>query len=78
MVLLDMGTQTHVIDLSLNLSPSRNQLLYKRPAPPYIQNFVHQVLEECRGVSDPKRHDLPFKYKTLRGYKCQQFLKCSG
>ena len=76
MVLLGIGTQAHVIDVGLHLSPSRNQLLYKRPAPQYIPNFVHQFLEESRGVSYPKWHDLPFKYTTLRGYKGQQFPSC--
>ena len=70
MVLLDIGNQTHVIDVGLHLSPSRNHLLYKRPAHQYIQIFVHQLLEECRGVSDSKRHELQLKPQTLRGYKC--------
>ena len=77
MVLLGIGTQTHVIDVGLQFCPSGNQLLYKRSAPQYVQNFVRQCMEECRGVGYPKGHDLPFKHTTLRGYKGQQFLSCS-
>ena len=40
MVLLGVGTQTHVIDVTFRFSPSRNQLSYKRPAPQYTQKFV--------------------------------------
>ena len=78
MILLGIGTQTHVINVGLHLSPSRYQLLYKRPAPECIQNFVHQFLNECYGVGYPTMHNLSFKYTTLRGYKCQQLLSCSG
>ena len=78
MVLLGIGAETHVIDVSLHLSTSRNHLLYKRLAPQYIQHFVHQFLEECRGVSDPERHDLPFQYMTFRGYKGQHLLTCGS
>ena len=78
MVLLGIGTQTHIIDVGLYLCPSGNQLLYKRSASQYVQNFVHRFLEECRGVGYPKRHDLPFKHTTLRGYKGQTFLSCGG
>ena len=78
MVLLGIVTQTHVIDVDLGLSFSRNELLYKRPAPQYMQNVFHQFLEECRGVGDPKGHKLPSKYTTLRTYKGQQFLSCGG
>ena len=76
MVLLGIGTLTHVIDVGLHFFPSGNQLLYQRSAPQYVQNFVQQFLESCRGVGYPKRHDLPFKHTTLRGYKGQQLLSC--
>ena len=69
MVLLGIGTQTHVIDVGLHFCPWGNELPYKRSAPQYVQNLVHQFLEECRGVGYPKRHDLPLKNTTLRGYK---------
>ena len=78
MVLFDIGTQTQVIDVSHHLSPSTNQLLYKRPAPQYIQNFVHQFLEECRDVDEPERYNVSLKYTALRGYTRQQFLSCGG
>ena len=45
MVLFGISTQTHVIDVGLHFCPSGNQLLYKRSAPQYVENFVHQFLE---------------------------------
>ena len=77
MVLFCIGTQTHVIDVGLHFCLSGNQLLYKRSAPQYVQNFLHQLLEECRGVGYPQWHDVPFQHTTLKGYKGQQFLSCS-
>ena len=41
MVLLGVGTQTHVIDVGLRFCPSRNQLLYKRSA---IRSRVFSML----------------------------------
>ena len=76
MVLLGIGIQTRVTDVGLHFCPLGNQLLYWRSPPQYVQNFVHQFLEECRGISHPKRHVLPLKHTTLRGYKGQQLLSC--
>ena len=73
MVLLGIRTQTHVIDVGLHFCHSGNQLLYKRSAPQYVQNFGSSV---C-GVSYLKKHYLQFKH-TTRGYKGQQFLSCGG
>ena len=36
MVLLGIGTQTHVIDVGLHFCPLGNQLLYKRSTPQYV------------------------------------------
>ena len=55
MVLLGPGTQTHVIDVGLHFYPSGNQILYKRSAPQYVQNFVHQFMEERGGVGYLKK-----------------------
>ena len=54
MVLLGISTQTHIIDVSRHFSPSRNQLLYKMPAPQYIQTFFISSWKSAGALATPK------------------------
>ena len=75
---LGVSTQAHVIDVCLHLSPTGNQFLYKGSASQDLEDFIHQLLKESRGIRNTQRHDLPAEDTTLRGYKGEQFLGCSG
>ena len=58
--------------------PLEKSTLVQQACTSIYTKFVHRFLEECRGVGDPERHNLAFKYTTLRGDKRQQFLGCGG
>ena len=64
--------------MCVHLSPAGNEFLNKGSASQDIQDYIHQLPKECRGIGDTQGHDLPAEDTALRGYKDEQFLGCSG
>ena len=77
MIPLGISTQAHVIDVP-SISAARETSSCTRGLRLRIYRFYSSAPERDQGHLDTERHDLRAEGTTLRSYKGEQFLACSG